>query len=573
MKKVSLLLLVCFLTSNSNLALATSPIPSPEQQKALEIQRLKSEFNTSKNKINELIRKLQKMEKFERAVETDDEDTLKYWHLESPEENDREGISANEVSTILAPAKSGLAIVAVLDGGTNINHEALKDYVLINEKEIPNNNIDDDQNGYVDDVYGWDFVGKNINEDSLELTRQYFRCKQQKVNPVFCKKIKTDYLFQVTYLQRAVKELAAEEKKLVALLKSLQITTGEPAFESALMEIHSNSAYFQGKLDTIYSEKYVAKQTPGYSQRKTAYGSNDVIGYRAEHGTHVAGDVVLTFERAFGGKENALNHLRFFPVRTVPDGDERDEDVANAIRYAVDRGANIIQMSFGKSHSSDEGKDLVDAAVAYGHSKGVVFVHSSGNDGHRSTPENNFPNARERKTNNTFSNWIEVGNSTPIGEFEPDTGASIAAQSSNYGSFVDIFAPGTRIYSTGSSFNPKQSPAEIEKQNHEYEYMDGTSMASPVFSGSLAVLIASFPEEQPARLAQQLIRYSRHNRADQKVFFYEYLHEYNQIQKNSLSVEGKDYQVEVLLFKDASTSGNILDIYRAACKISKLSDC
>jgi len=201
------------------------------------------------------------------------------------------------------------------------------------------------------------------------------------------------------------------------------------------------------------------------------YGNSDVTGPDASHGTGVAG--IVAAERNNGiGVDGIATNTRIMVVRTVPNGDERDKDVANAIRYAVDNGAHIINMSFGKAYSPF--KDVVDAAVRYAQERGALMVHAAGNDAKDLATENNFPN-RYFTGGDTATLWIEVGASAWGGR------ANLASPFSNYGAAqVDVFAPGSDVTST--------SPG------NEYEPASGTSFAAPVVSGIAAMLMAYYPD-------------------------------------------------------------------------------
>ena len=159
-------------------------------------------------------------------------------------------------------------------------------------------------------------------------------------------------------------------------------------------------------------------------------------------------------------------------IRAVPDGDEHDKDIALAIRYAVDNGAQIINMSFGKSFSPE--KKWVDEAVAYVASKDVLLVHAAGNDGRNLDTSYNYPTSKFLDDKRA-TNWITVGASG-----DPAAGG-VTAGFSNYGKEeVDVFAPGVKIYSTVPGGNT-------------YQFLQGTSMASPVVAGLAALLLEYFP--------------------------------------------------------------------------------
>ena len=171
-------------------------------------------------------------------------------------------------------------------------------------------------------------------------------------------------------------------------------------------------------------------------------------------------------------------------VRVVPDGDERDKDVANGIRYAVDNGAHIINMSFGKDFSPY--KPVVDEAVRYATSNNVLLIHAAGNDGANNDSTSNYPQPPMSNGRIENSNWIEVGASS--WQDLPN----LAASFSNYGQHsVDVFAPGVSIYST--------TPGS------EYKRADGTSMASPVVAGLAALIMTYYPELTAAQVKEIIV--------------------------------------------------------------------
>jgi subtilisin family serine protease len=199
------------------------------------------------------------------------------------------------------------------------------------------------------------------------------------------------------------------------------------------------------------------------------YGNNKVQGPGPEHGTHVAGIIGANAGNEIGVK-GVCPQAKIMTLRAVPDGDERDKDIANAIRYAVDNGAKVINMSFGKSFSPH--KNWIDEAVQYAESKDVLLVHAAGNDAKNLEFNDNFPTPYLQGSHQSVNNWIEVGASSW------KKGKELTASFSNYGkNKVDVFAPGEDILST--------------MPGNKYEEMSGTSMASPVVAG-LAALIRSY---------------------------------------------------------------------------------
>jgi subtilisin family serine protease len=191
------------------------------------------------------------------------------------------------------------------------------------------------------------------------------------------------------------------------------------------------------------------------------------------HGTHVSGIIGAARNNKIG-VDGIADNVKIMMIRAVPDGDEHDKDVALAIRYAVDNGARVVNMSFGKGFSPE--KKWVDDAVKYAQDKGVLLIHAAGNDAANNDTTDNFPNPNFALAPYTASNWITVGASS-----DPQIGGSLTASFSNYGKKeVDVFAPGTKIYSTVPAKN-------------EYKALSGTSMASPVVTGVAAFIMSYYP--------------------------------------------------------------------------------
>jgi cell wall-associated protease len=447
------------------------------------------------------------------------------WFLKDPEADKVQGVSADRVyETLLKDRPSRPVTVAIIDSGVDIKHEDLRDFIWTNEDEIPDNGIDDDKNGYIDDVHGWNFIGGkegNVDADTYELTREYIRLKEKfakvesnkvpkkqkeeyekylKIEDKFKKlKEKNEGMygqFSSLYLnfQKSVDTLKAVLKTDTLTMEKLSayspdnqvmmfakgyITSKMRYFEDA--SISDALADFKEAYDTYrvivefgYNEDFDSRKIVGDNYSNTyekGYGNNDVTGPDALHGTHVAGIIAANRKNNLGIAGIADN-VRIMSVRTVPNGDERDKDVANAIIYAVDNGANVINMSFGKSFSPE--KEAVDKAVRYAEKKGVLLVHAAGNDGEDIDKENNFP-TRKYLDGKEAKNWIEIGASSYGADNE------LVASFSNYGKKgVDVFAPGVEIYST-------------VPDNH-YLIEQGTSMAAPMVTGIAAMLMSYFPE-------------------------------------------------------------------------------
>jgi len=449
-------------------------------------------------------------------------DPAENWFNQDAQENKANGVSTEKAYEYLKGRESKTVIVAVIDSGTDIDHEDLKEVAWTNKGEIAGNGIDDDNNGFVDDVHGWNFIGgkdgKNVGVDTYEVTREYIRLKPTYENKKESKK--ADYLYWVkvrdAYLADAEKaqtqyafydslrsSILRYNKLMTAYLDIDKLTLdaisgvqsedeliktatgfmanllpkiGDMPMAEVAESLDGAVEHYGNQANYAYSLTYNTREIVGddpTNLKEVGYGNNDVIGKDTDnfHGTHVSG--IIGAKRGNGiGIDGVADNVQIMALRAVPDGDERDKDVANAIRYAVDNGAQVINMSFGKAFSPN--KSYVDDAIKYAESKGVLLVHAAGNSGEDTDVEHNFPTKKLGKKK-VASNWIEVGASA-WGE-----GDKLAASFSNYGKEnVDLFAPGVQIYSTAPG--------------NEYQNAQGTSMASPVTAGVAALLLSYFPE-------------------------------------------------------------------------------
>jgi subtilisin family serine protease len=418
-------------------------------------------------------------------------------------------------------------LVAVIDSGVDYEHEDLKDVMWVNPKEIKGNGKDDDGNGYADDIYGWNFIGGkngNIDNESLEMTRVYAelkaKTKRSKKEEAFYTKLKEEIdgktaeakgaLSTITTIVKAIETLEVhfgnsnfklEDLKKIADDASKEVQSAKEVYNSfGARSPELTAAEFKESLDgalSYYKSQVEYNLNPDFNprpaiigddyanQNERLYGNSDCIGPDAEHGTHVAGIIGAVRNNSIG-MDGVANSVRIMSVRAVPNGDERDKDVANAIRYAVDNGAEVINMSFGKSYSYN--KKLVDAAVKYAEKKGVLLVHAAGNDSKHIDVEYNFPSKFYQSGSDPYKrgkksakNWIEVG------ALSWKSGADAPAVFSNFGkNTVDLFAPGVDINSTipGSKYKPNS----------------GTSMAAPVVAGVAALVKSYYPELSAAEL-------------------------------------------------------------------------
>ncbi|MFT3933845.1 MAG: S8 family serine peptidase [Chitinophagaceae bacterium] len=462
----------------------------------------------------------------------------KGWHLMDKEKDGYYGISLDKAYEFVRAKKlkSKTVVVAVIDSGVDTLHEDLKGILWTNPKEIPGNGIDDDNNGYVDDVYGWNFIGgkdgKNVKEDSYEGARVYYRFKnmysgktidtaslnndekeqykmwqkakvyvegggegEEEVDVVFLQRVlestlKSDSIIQATLgkkeytgseLQSYIPKSPEESKARSGFLYLYKATKSEMTT--------SNKELVDGFKEYVNGEerkKEAAEKEPVAYRAEVVkdneadindkfYGNNDVMASTPFHGTFCSG-IIGANRNNNTGINGIADNVRIMMVRAVPDGDEHDKDIALAIRYAVDNGASIVNMSFGKSFSPE--KKWVDDAVKYAESKGVLLVQAAGNSAANVDTADNFPNPRIRETKTTVTNYITVGASGDPAD--PQEGGLIASFS-NYGKKnVDVFAPGVKIYSTMPGGNV-------------YGNSQGTSFSSPIVVGTAAFLLSYYP--------------------------------------------------------------------------------
>jgi subtilisin family serine protease len=453
------------------------------------------------------------------------------WHLKDQKTSGFYGISLDKAYDLLKGKKSTPVIVAIIDSGIDTTHEDLKSVLWTNPKEIPGNGIDDDGNGYVDDVHGWNFIGgrdgRNVKEDSYEAARVYHNYKAKFQNVTDASTLsKEDQELYKTWTR--AKAEVVDNVDLTQISQARMMYTKMKAGDSVIRKDLKKDEYSGKDLqsynptnpDAVATRQIILKicelnnnnfditnsmlleelqgdmrkaetvSTPPPNYRGDIvkdnendindkfYGNNDIMAGTPFHGTHVAG-IIGAVRNNGKGIDGIADNVRIMMVRAVPDGDEHDKDIALAIRYAVDNGAKVINMSFGKSFSPQ--KQWVDDAVKYAESKGVLLVHAAGNDAKNLDSDYNFPTpALLDGTRPT--NWLTIGASG-----DPGNGG-LAASFSNFGKKeVDVFAPGVNIYSSIPGGNT-------------YGNASGTSMASPVTAGMAALLLEYYPTLTPPQV-------------------------------------------------------------------------
>lgn len=415
------------------------------------------------------------------------------------------GMSVDKAYAELLSGKQGRqVVVAVIDSGIDIDHEDLDGVVWKNSGEIAGNGKDDDNNGYVDDINGWNFLGDAYDEQ-LEMTR--IVANKMTSHPGYAKaqadlqKEKSEAMQRKTQYEQILQQIITSDeaisrhlgKQIYTLEEVSAISTqdqtlaqhknvitqtfgfGIGTIAETKEEIKNGVEHFTESLNYNLNTDFRGRTTGDNVDDITdkVYGNGNVKPVKSseDHGTHVAG--IIAAERNNGkGANGVANNVRIMSLRAVPNGDEYDKDIALAIRYAVDNGASIINASFGKSYSTHS--DWVHEALKYAERKDVLFVHAAGNDGQNNDFNDNFPN------DNVNGNEIS-GNYISVGALDPVYGSKLVSDFSNYGNNnVDVFAPGGKIYST--------------LPDNKYKSQGGTSMAAPAVAGVAALIRSYYPK-------------------------------------------------------------------------------
>ena len=493
-------------------------------------------------------------------VENPSKDELKTWPHRDLLSTGYPGISLEKAYNVLKGRKAQTVIVGVVDSGVDINHEDLKSIIWTNPKEIPNNGIDDDKNGYVDDVHGWNFLGE-INQENLEYVRILkkgntndpdYKRAEEKYDKEF--KDATEKIELYSQIRERIaqsdaliqkhlgkKEYTAEDLdtidtsslELLGAVRGMKYLLGnDVTVKETLEELSEGIKHYEERLkyglNKEFNPRAVLKDNPDDINDKI-YGNNNVVGPTAEgalHGTHVAG-IIAAVRHNNIGIDGVADHVRIMPVRTVPDGDEYDKDVALALRYAIDNGAKVINTSFGKEFSPH--KEWVYDALKYAAEKDVLIVNAAGNDTKNIDTQLTFPD--DNIDGKEFTDTMIT-----IGALNYEYNENLVASFSNYGkNNVDLFSPGVQIYAT--------------VPENKYKFLDGTSMAAPEVAGVAALIRAYFPKLK-AREVKQILMESGLTPTVKEVL---------------VGGRGEEEEGEAkrMLFSELSKSGKIVNAYNA----------
>ena len=491
-------------------------------------------------------------------VENPSKDELKTWPHRDLLTTGYPGISLAEAYKALKGRKAQTVIVGVVDSGVDINHEDLKSIIWTNPKEIPNNGIDDDKNGYVDDVHGWNFLGE-INQDNLEYVRilkkgdtsdpdykraeekydKEFKDANEKIelySQIKERIAQSDALIQKhlgkkEYTEEDLDKIDASSLQLLGAVRGMKyLLSNGVSVKETLEELSEGIKHYEDRLkyglNKEFNPRKVLNDNPDDITDKI-YGNNNVIGPTAEgalHGTHVAG-IIAAVRHNNIGIDGVADHVRIMPVRTVPDGDEYDKDVALALRYAIDNGAKVINTSFGKEFSPH--KEWVYEALKYAAEKDVLIVNAAGNDTKNVDVQLTFPD--DNINGKEFTDTMIT-----IGALNYEYNENLVASFSNYGkNNVDLFSPGVQIYAT--------------VPENKYKFLDGTSMAAPEVAGGAALIRAYFPKLK-AREVKQILMESGLTPTVKEVL---------------VGGRGEEGEAKRMLFSELSKSGKIVNAYNA----------
>ncbi len=490
-----------------------------------------------------------------------EENALQRWsHLDLVKDS-IPGMSVDRAyEELIKGVKGKTVIVGIIDSGIDIEHPDLASVIWTNPKEVKGNGKDDDKNGYIDDIYGWNFLGDAIHENyefirllkkSNDGSDDYNRAEKEyedKIVEAKSFKQRVDFFQEMlTVVQtelnkedftlEEVKAINSEDENVMAAKERMERVLTSETLDEFKNRMESWTNYSNAQLKYHFNKDFDGRKVVGDNPddiNDTKYGNNNVIGLdkdEAKHGTHVAGIVAQVRHNSLGG-DGVANNVQIMALRAVPDGDEYDKDIALAIRYAVDNGAKVINGSFGKYYSPH--RQWVIDAMKYAADKDVLIVIAAGNDAYDLDAVDKFPN-------DSYGEDAEYSNNVVIvGALNHSYDNRLLANFTNYGkNNVDVFAPGVKIYAT--------------TPNNSYEYLQGTSMASPNVAGVAALIRSYYPNLTASQVKQILMDSSVKPTHDVVI------------------TDGQTGKLVSKSFAEFSKSGGIVNAYNALIMASQMS--
>jgi subtilisin family serine protease len=488
------------------------------------------------------------------------EEESKFWGHSDLVTDSIPGMSLDKAYDFLQGKKGVEVVVGVVDSGTDLLHEDLKDVAWVNLKEIPSNGIDDDKNGYVDDINGWNFLGtiykehleyqrivkdpSIANEETLKEATKFYdekvagaKANEKRYGQMLKMVSNADdalskHFDKSDYSKDEVKNVVTED---TALKQNIEVAKQMYGFglsslaqaKQELSKLVKNATSMLSGEDLKNEYRSVLGDDPNTMDNKS-YG-DAATGHSIKdeaHGTHVSGIIGASRNNDIG-MNGVANNVKIMAVRAVPDGDEYDKDVALGLRYAVDNGAKVINTSFGKGFSPK--KEWVYEAILYAASKDVLIVNAAGNDGKNMDVEKTYPNDSRDLVTEISDNVLTVG------AMSANYDENLPASFSNYGKInVDVFAPGVQIYST------------IPEGG--YAKFSGTSMAAPSTAGVAALLRSYYPKLSASQVKHILMNSGT-------------MINFDVIKPGSMSREKPTG--EKVSFSELSVSGRVVNAYNA----------
>lgn len=506
------------------------------------------------------------------------DENKKNWFLKDIQKDSLPGISLNLAQRMVSNRKGETTVIAIIDTKINTDHNDISGYIWKNSNEIEGNKVDDDHNGYVDDIMGWNFIGNRDGDDLLYSKYEYTRILKKydsifrnvdedetKVDSTAFSEYKRAKLYyekenqevetnsiQYNFIysnyksgQKIIQDILGDKKITLAIIDSL--VELQPNLADKVMLVR-NSIEFDIKendmidqldflqkskkfyLNLSYDERSILGDNPE-DLNNTNYG-NPLVNTNTDslyHGTLTAGVIARSLKAI--GIDYPDSQIKILPISISSFGDENDKDLALAIKYAVDNGAKVINISSGKYFSMH--RSWVMDAIKYAEEKNVLIINSAGNDNKNLDTGDFFHFPYDENYNQEINNFIKVGASG----YEK---RSFIYTNSNYGKdVVDIFAPGSDIYTTST------------RNEEGLEYVSGTSFAAPLVSLTAGLIYSYYPEMKVTEIKQIIL--------DSGVSY-----------NIPIEIQVND-KTENITFSDLSKSGKVVNAYNAFLMAEELS--